>query len=91
MVPADELAKVAPSNSNQAQKPSKSPSAKASNSKANAKAYTIAEFSAMTYLTEYGVEKWLKQGRLHGAADKSGQPMVDSTSLELPDVKRLMR
>lgn len=53
--------------------------------------YTIQEFSAMTYLTEYGVRKWLKEGRLIGASDDSGQPMVSSSNLDQPHLKKLIR
>ena len=45
----------------------------------------------MTYLTENGVKEWLKQGRLIGLQDESGQWMIESANLEVPDVKRLMR
>ena len=56
-----------------------------------AKAYSLAEFVNMTYLTENGVKEWLKQGRLIGLQDESGQWMIESANLEVPDVKRLMR
>jgi hypothetical protein len=43
-------------------------------------------------LTEFGVEKWLKEGRLIPADDRTGNPMmVASSNLEAPDIKRLMR
>lgn len=60
-------------------------------SKAGAKSYSIKEFSSLTYLTEFGVEKWLKEGRLIPARDASGQPRVDASSLDVPAVKRLVR
>lgn len=55
------------------------------------KLYSIEAFSAMTYLTEFGVEKWLKDGRLKGIKDKSGQWQVSAESLELVNVQRLLR
>ncbi len=55
------------------------------------KAYTVAEFAAMTYLTEKGVQEWLRQGRLSGRQDDKGQWLVDAANLEVPDVKRLVR
>jgi hypothetical protein len=55
------------------------------------KMYTVAEFAAMTYLTELGVKEWLKQGRLSGQQAAGGQWQVDAASLELPNVKRLVR
>lgn len=53
--------------------------------------YTVAEFSAMTYLTEFGVTQWLKQGRLAGTRDKTGQWRVEAANLEKSDVQRLLR
>jgi len=55
------------------------------------KAYTVAEFAAMTYLTEKGVHLWLKQGRLRGRQDDNGRWLIDAHNLEIPDVKRLLR
>jgi predicted site-specific integrase-resolvase len=53
--------------------------------------YTVEEFSAMTYLTEFGVRKWLKQGRLIVARNDSGEPLVASSNLKHPNIKRLVR
>ncbi len=53
--------------------------------------YTVAEFAGMTYLTEFGVKEWLKQGRLNGQQVAGGDWQVDAASLELPGVKRLVR
>ena len=58
---------------------------------AGAKTYTLAEFVAMTYLTEFGVKEWLKQGRLTGRQGAGGQWEIDAANLDLPDVKRLIR
>jgi len=69
----------------------KRPAAVPSRPKTGAKSYSIKEFSDLTYLTEYGVEKWLKEGRLIPAEDASGQPRVDAANLEQPAVKRLVR
>ena len=55
------------------------------------KMYTVAEFAAMTYLTELGVKEWLQQGRLTGQQAAGGEWQVDAASLELPAVKRLVR
>jgi hypothetical protein len=52
---------------------------------------SVAEFSAMTYLTETGVRQWLKCGRLIGRLGEDGQWQVEATSLALPDVQRLLR
>ncbi len=53
--------------------------------------FSIEQFSAMTYLTDFGVRKWLKQGRLRGAVDPSGNPGVDPSNLDDPMIKRLLR
>ena len=53
--------------------------------------FTVQAFAEMTYLTEAGVEKWLRAGRLDGAKDADGQWYVDAASLERPDVRRLLR
>ena len=55
------------------------------------KGIPLDEFVSMTYLTANGVKKWLKQGRLTGSQDGSGQWMIDAANLEVPDVKRLVR
>jgi hypothetical protein len=62
-----------------------------STAEAPAAGFAVEEFAAMTYLTVQGVQEWLKTGRLHGRRDDSGQWRVDAASLELPDVRRLLR
>jgi len=75
-----------------AKKSAPSKKAKAAAAKTSvAKAIPLADFVNMTYLTENGVKEWLKQGRLIGLQDESGQWMIESANLEVPDVKRLMR
>ncbi len=95
MIPAAEILRISQSKPSDTAKPS-APESKNINkpikTKSNAKAYSIKEFSAMTYLTEYGVQKWSKDGRLSGSVeDGSGNPMVDAASLENSAVKRLLR
>jgi excisionase family DNA binding protein len=58
---------------------------------ATPKSYTVAEFAAMTYLTEFGVKEWLKKGMLTGRQDESGTWQIDAANLEVPNVKRLVR
>lgn len=99
LIPAAEIAKAGvPSSKNiplkeaaavPAQK--KPETAQPSMPEADAKSYSIKEFSNLTYLTEFGVEKWLKEGRLIPARDASGQPRVDASSMDVPAVKRLVR
>ena len=55
------------------------------------KTFSVAEFSEMTYLTEKGVNEWLKQRRLKGEKDEKGNWLVDSASLQLPFLKKLIR
>ena len=55
------------------------------------KAYSLAEFVNMTYLTETGVRQWLKQGRLTGLQNETGEWMIDAASLDTPHIKRLVR
>ena len=59
--------------------------------KSKNKSFSIQEFSEMTYLTEYGVRLWLKEGRLDKTEDKQGNVRVDAANLDKPDVKRLLR
>jgi hypothetical protein len=55
------------------------------------RAYTVSEFVEITYLTEFGVERWLKQGRLTGQQNEKGDWLIDTANLQVPDVKRLVR
>ena len=56
-----------------------------------AKFFSVAEFADMTYLTEFGVMQWLKQGLLKGQQNEKGDWQVDASNLEVPNVKRLVR
>lgn len=56
-----------------------------------ANAYTVEEFSAMTYLTVFGVERYLKEGRLSGVKDAAGQWMVDASNLKKNNIQKLLR
>jgi len=69
--------------------PKKAKPAKAKTSAA--KTIPLAEFVNMTYLTENGVKAWLKQGRLSGRQNKTGEWMIDAANLDASDVKRLVR
>jgi len=55
------------------------------------KTYSVAEFSERTYLTLKGVNDWLKQGKLKGEKDEKGNWLVDTSSLQLPLMKKLIR
>mgnify|MGYP006292867609 CR=1 FL=1 len=52
---------------------------------------SVAEFSAKTYLTESGVIRWLKRGRLQGRQSPGGEWRIDAASLELPYLQHLLR
>ncbi|UCF91258.1 MAG: helix-turn-helix domain-containing protein [Desulfobacterales bacterium] len=56
-----------------------------------ARTFSVAEFTAMTYLTEYGVTEWLKKGLLKGRQDENGNWWVDAGNLDEPNIKRLVR
>jgi excisionase family DNA binding protein len=53
--------------------------------------YSIEEFSALTYLTPFGVEQYVKDGRLSGTRKPDGQWYIDSLNLEKATIKRLLR
>ena len=55
------------------------------------KTYTIAEFAAMTYLTEKGVGEWLKTGRIKGIQKGTGEWRIPASNLLVPDISRLVR
>lgn len=90
IIPASELSKVG-SSATKKTAPAKKAASTPKAPKPSGKSLSIADFSKMTFLTEYGVTKWLKEGKLIGTTDSSGQTMVDSSSLEQPHVKRLLR
>jgi excisionase family DNA binding protein len=53
--------------------------------------FSIEKFSQMTYLTEFGIAKWLKEGRLKGVLDTYGQWQIAEENLADPHIKRLLR
>jgi len=61
------------------------------NSEPSAKAYSIAEFSQLTYLTDFGVEDFLKKGRLKGMRDRAGNWRVFADNLKNPGIRHLIR
>ena len=70
-----------------AAKPKKTPKKTA----AGAKTYSVDEFSAMTYLTEFGVRQFLKRGRLKGEIGAGGNWQVYAENLLDPSIKHLVR
>ena len=90
--PKKKPSKPAPKKAAVAKKPGPSKKTKPAKGTASAaKAYSLAEFVNMTYLTENGVKAWLKQGRLSGRQNKTGEWMIDAANLDAPHVKRLVR
>ena len=93
-ISADELSKVTPMPAVPSiataapASPRPAPSAKTG---PEAKTFTVQEFSDMTYLTPWGVQKWLNEGRLKATVDAGGQIRIDGSNLDNPYVKRLLR
>ena len=71
--------------------PSKKTTKSKKSVKSTAKAYSIGEFSKLTYLTEFGVQRFIKEGRLKATQDKKGTWYVEAGSLEAPGIKNLVR
>jgi hypothetical protein len=91
--PATKVKKAAPAKkaAAQAKKPAVPEKKAAPKPTKAAKFFTVAEFADMTYLTEYGVMRWLKEGKLKGQQDEKGEWQIDAANLEVPNVKRLVR
>ncbi len=54
-------------------------------------AYDVETFARLTYLTESGVRKWFRTGRLDGGIDDDGQIRIDAANLEKPELQHLRR
>ena len=97
MIEADELNAVAGTKSHEPREKSaiKKAAAKSEAAKPEANSYgktlSVEEFSAMTYLTEFGIHKWVKEGKLSSTRDGSGQPRINASNLENPSMKHLIR
>lgn len=97
MIDASELNAVGaavsldPKEKSAVKKASAKPKAAEPKAKSFGKTLSVQEFSALTYLTEFGVLKWVKQGKLSSARDESGQPRIDASNLENPSMKHLIR
>lgn len=91
MISADQLSQIgdAGSPTDKAKQP---PTASTGSVKSGGKkGYSIKQFSEITYLTPFGVERFLKDGRLSGVRESSGSWIVDAANLEKSDIKRLVR
>jgi excisionase family DNA binding protein len=71
--------------------PAAKPQQPPAESQSGPEAISVGKFCEMTYLTEFGVRLWLREGRLKPAVDASGNPAVASSSIDDPMVKRLLR
>ena len=81
--------KAKPAAAKKSAAPKKAKPAKAKSSAG--KTIALADFVTMTYLTENGVKDWLRQGRLTGQQNDSGEWAIDADNLEAPGIKRLVR
>lgn len=97
MIEASELNAVGgtqsldPKKKSTAKKAAAEPRAAVPKTTSSAKTYSIEEFNAMTYLTEFGILKWIKEGKLSYTRDESGQPRIDASNLENVSIKHLIR
>ena len=94
LIAAAELSKLAQNPDNTSptsEQPASLPHAGSPEAGAEGTSYSIQEFSDMTYLTPWGVQQWLKEGRLKKIVDAEGQLRVDGFNLDNPDIKRLLR
>jgi hypothetical protein len=69
----------------------KKPKPPAKGKAAGTKAYSVAEFVNMTFLTEYGVMDWLRKGRLTGKQNAAGEWLIDASNLDAPSIQHLVR
>lgn len=65
--------------------------AKPAGTSSSAKTYTIETFSEITYLTPFGVERYIKEGRLATTQDAAGKTVIAASNLENPNIQRLLR
>jgi hypothetical protein len=90
--PKKKTSKSAPKKAAAAKKSAAPKKAKPAKAKSSAgKTIALADFVNMTYLTENGVKDWLRQGRLTGQQNDSGEWAIDAANLEAPGIKRLVR
>ena len=90
MISADQLSQVSASQE-PTTKTKPTDAASTAPAKAGKKGYSIEQFSEITYLTPLGVERYLKEGRLSGTRETSGEWVVDKANLEKSDIKHLVR
>ena len=80
-----------PQNNNHRNAPSVIEQAAQTRASGMGETYDIDTFTNMTYLTEKGVRQWVKNGRLSGRVDPSGNITVDADNLDRPEFRHLIR
>jgi hypothetical protein len=88
MIPADQLSLP---NGPAQMTPNPDKKSGAASAELRVEGYSVEEFSALTYLTCFGVERFLKDGRLTGTRDGSGKWRVDAANLERHHMQHLLR
>ena len=99
MIPEDQIGRVTESDSGpssppsvkKTDKPADAPEPKAAKPAPGKKAFTVEEFSRLTFLTARGVVKYLKEGILEGTKGEDDQWRVAGDSLENPRIAHLIR
>ena len=99
MIPADQIERVAagdaaaaaPSPPKSVEKPAAEPQPKAAGTAGTKKAFTVEEFSRLTFLTPAGVVKYLKEGILSGNQKEDGHWEVAAGNLENGRIRHLIR
>ena len=90
MIPADQL----PAGRTSSKAPASKEQPKATvkpTPQANSSSYSIAEFAALTYLTELGVQRWLQEKKLAGFRHTDGEWRVYASNLDNHKVSHLLR
>ena len=77
--------------SNRPQRPPSGPAPISNNPPSSTTSYDIEAFSPIDFPDENGVRQWLKDGRLSGGTDSSGNLKVDASNLERAEFKHLVR
>lgn len=97
MISEDQLEKTTSAPSTPAApKPAAAPKAPKSSAPKAAKkgggsTHSIEAFSELTYLTPFGVKKYLKEGKLTGSINGAGEWEVDASNLEKKEIQHLIR
>lgn len=53
--------------------------------------HSVEAFSELTYLTPFGVTRYLKEGKLTGIVNSAGKWEVDASNLERKEIQHLIR